>query len=140
MVFAVEEESQTVEQICLHFRVTDSGIGIPPDNQKAIFDTFVQADGSMTRNYGGTGLGLSISSRLTKLMGGRIWVDSEWGRGSTFNFTVHFGVQKEPHSPSEIDESHGNQTCQTAASENLHILLAEDNIINQKVFVRMLEK
>jgi two-component system, sensor histidine kinase and response regulator len=76
--------------VILHFRVTDSGIGIPKEKQSMIFEAFTQADSSTTRNYGGTGLGLAITTRLVMLMEGKLWVDSEWGQGSTFHFTVTF--------------------------------------------------
>ncbi len=86
----VETQEQSGVRVILHFRVTDSGIGIPKEKQSMIFEAFTQADSSTTRNYGGTGLGLAITTRLVTLMEGKLWVESEWGRGSTFHFTVTF--------------------------------------------------
>ena len=88
----VGADEQRETDVVLHVRVTDTGIGIPRDKQRAIFDAFTQADGSITRQFGGTGLGLSIASRLVTLMGGRMWVESEIGRGATFHFTLPLRV------------------------------------------------
>ncbi len=83
----------------LHFSISDTGIGIPPEKFDMIFDNFRQVDGSMTRRYGGTGLGLSICKSLCTLMGGHIWVESEAGKGSTFHFTLKLGVQRDKPVP-----------------------------------------
>lgn len=85
----------------LHFEVEDTGIGIPQERQEKIFDSFAQAESSTSRRYGGTGLGLAITARLVKMMGGRIWVESEPGEGSVFHFTLAAGAASEPEEPLE---------------------------------------
>ena len=95
VTLSVETEFQTDWEATLRFTVKDTGIGIPPDRQEAIFSAFAQADNSMTRKYGGTGLGLTISRRITEMLGGRIWVESELGKGSSFHFTARFGLAVE---------------------------------------------
>ncbi len=92
---SVARESESAGHMLLRFTVADTGIGIPPERQKEIFSSFTQADNSTTRRYGGTGLGLTISHRLTEMLGGQIWVDSEPGKGSSFHFTARFGTAGE---------------------------------------------
>ncbi|MFB3766673.1 MAG: ATP-binding protein [Methanotrichaceae archaeon] len=123
----------------LHFAVQDTGIGIPQDRMNSLFQSFSQLDMSASRKYGGTGLGLAISKRLVELMGGNIWVESEPGRGSTFHFTIVVGVPLNgSHLPAAKRIHH---TCmQTDQLSSLKLLLAEDNLINQNVALRMLKK
>ncbi len=92
VILAVENDPDSSTPGHLRFSVTDTGIGIAPHKRDQVFHAFTQADGSINRKYGGTGLGLAISKRLVELMGGRIWLESEVGRGSTFYFTVELGV------------------------------------------------
>jgi len=92
----VRMDAQTGNRATVHFAVRDTGIGIPLEKQKLVFHAFEQADTSTTRRFGGTGLGLSISRRLVEMMGGRIWVESELGSGSTFHFVVPFEPGEQP--------------------------------------------
>jgi two-component system sensor histidine kinase/response regulator len=85
---AVTVETWPEDSALLHFSVRDTGVGVPQDKQKIIFEAFTQVDGSTTRKFGGTGLGLSIASRLVEMMGGRIWMESAAHTGSTFHFTA----------------------------------------------------
>jgi PAS domain S-box-containing protein len=90
VVLAVQKEAEAPRELCLHFTVRDTGIGIPPEKQQVVFEPFAQVDGSSKRRFSGTGLGLAISSRIVEMMGGRIWLESEVGKGSTFHFTACF--------------------------------------------------
>jgi signal transduction histidine kinase len=95
VTLSVQRESQDGVHMIVRFTVKDTGIGIPPERQKEIFSSFTQVDSSITRRYGGTGLGLTISRRLTEILGGRMWVESEPGKGSSFHFTARLGTSME---------------------------------------------
>ncbi len=134
----IEQNAQENQEdtVSLHFYVSDTGIGIPEDKLKSIFESFTQADGSTTRKFGGTGLGLTISRKLVSMMDGKIWAESQVGKGSIFHFTAHFGInhqvthtvmQKSDNRPLTLERS-------------IHILLAEDNIVNQKVALGTLKR
>jgi PAS domain S-box-containing protein len=124
VVLLIENDAEADESGYLRFTVSDTGIGLPPDKLDSIFSSFTQADPSTSRKYGGTGLGLSISQRLTMLMGGRIWVESELGKGSKFIFTLPFGLA------SRVDI-----TTKVALPEltGLRVLVVDDNATNRLI-------
>jgi len=122
----------------VQFAVKDTGIGIPEDKIGQLFRSFSQVDASIARRYGGTGLGLAISRRLAELMGGKIWVESEVGKGSTFHFTIL--VEPTLLEPIEIGGSFSKVDVHGDLDKDLSILLAEDNLVNQIVTKRMLDK
>jgi PAS domain S-box-containing protein len=119
----------------LHCAVRDTGIGISPQKQRAIFLPFEQADGSTSRRHGGTGLGLAICSQLVALMHGAIWVESEPGQGSTFHFTAQF-ILPEDRPPAAEARTAGAEQPLAA----LHVLVVEDNAVNSMLAARMLER
>jgi signal transduction histidine kinase/CheY-like chemotaxis protein len=127
----VEGDRITPADLILHIAVRDSGVGIPKEKQQAIFEAFTHADASTTRMYGGTGLGLAICLRLVSLMGGRMWLESRPGAGTTFHLTIPVGV----------DESHERAKPDTVAGPRagLRILVAEDNMVSRKLLTRLLE-
>ena len=125
----------------LHFEVSDTGIGIPPEQHASIFEPFWQADGSHTRRHGGTGLGLTICSRFVQMMQGRIWVESEPGKGSRFHVVVPYACAAEPASEAvpRVPAGEQRQVAAPISGARMNILLAEDNIVNQKLAVRLLQ-
>ena len=118
-------EGCQAHQLGVHFSIADSGIGIAPGKIESIFDAFSQEDSTITRKYGGTGLGLTISARLAEMLGGRIWVDSEVGRGSTFHFTGLF----------ERDSTHQAPSC-VSQLPGRRVLLVDDNPVNLLILSR----
>jgi CheY-like chemotaxis protein/HPt (histidine-containing phosphotransfer) domain-containing protein len=137
----VRAESTEGSKVTLCFSVEDTGIGIPPEKHRMIFEPFTQADGSTTRKYGGTGLGLSICSGLVELMGGRIWVESEVGLGSAFYFTLTLDLPR-PAPANEPARSPfvAQDRSKDGAKRKLRILVAEDNSVNQRLATRLLER
>src|SRR5262245_31256646 len=109
--------------IVIHVSVCDTGIGIPEEKRRLIFEPFTQSDGSTTRLYGGTGLGLSIAKQLVELLGGQLWVESGVGHGSTFHFTARFGI------PTQTIES--TPLAHIAQLQELPLLIVDDNAVHR---------
>ncbi|MBF0550809.1 MAG: PAS domain S-box protein, partial [Deltaproteobacteria bacterium] len=131
VVLEVESSVQTDDAVALHFCVRDTGIGISDDKIDKIFEPFIQSDNFITREYGGTGLGLTICSKLVSLMGGRIWVDSEVGKGSTFCFDIRLGIPKGEDVetiPTDFEKLRG-----------LKVLVVDDNATNRRILNEMLQ-
>jgi signal transduction histidine kinase/DNA-binding response OmpR family regulator len=131
VLLRIEKQEEAEEHVTLHFAVSDTGPGIPTEKQQAIFEAFTQADNSTSRKFGGTGLGLAISARLAEAMGGRIWVESEPGLGSTFHFGAPFGLplKREPIPSSELV---------LGALVGLAVLVVDDNATSRRILQEML--
>ncbi|MCA9734377.1 response regulator [candidate division KSB1 bacterium] len=143
VILTVKLQEETPSQLSLKFNIADTGIGIPKDRLNKLFKSFSQVDSSTTRKYGGTGLGLVISQKLVELMHGEIGVTSKINEGSNFWFTLT--LQKQTDNKFSINESLpitavAKQNLGKAINGNLRILLAEDNIINQKVAFKLLDR
>ncbi len=127
----VKQEIISNSEISLHISVKDTGIGIPPQKQKVIFNPFQQADGSTSRRFGGTGLGLAVSAQLVELMKGKIWLESIPDKGSTFHFTAQFNIL--PDTDSNI------QTLPEIDVSGVRVLVVDDNSTSRKILKEMLE-
>jgi len=130
ILLTVNQESQMVESSRLHFAIKDTGIGIAPEQKNVILQAFTQGDGSSTRRHGGLGLGLTIADRLARLMGGRIWLESEPGKGSTFHFAVT--LKNGPEQDSNFD------SLNVEALAGMTVLIVDDNSMNRRVLRKML--
>ena len=129
VLIEVSEEQRHADCTMLHFAITDTGIGIAPEQQSSVFEAFIQADGSTTRRFGGTGLGLTISVNLVRMMGGRFWLESELGVGSTFHFTIACDIAALPAQPQADPRLDG-----------VPVLIVDDNAVNRRIFEEQLTR
>src|SRR5208282_2024161 len=129
VVVGVEKDPGAYEPGALRFSVCDTGIGIPQGKMEAVFESFTQVDSSITRRYGGSGLGLAICKRLVELMDGRIWLESESGKGSIFYFTL--GLRVQPQARSKEPEIN---------LKNFKILVADDSASHRGILRDLLER
>ena len=129
----VSIDEQHSEHTVLHFAVRDTGIGIPSDKLHSIFDPFTQADSSTTRKFGGTGLGLSISMRLVQMMGGRIWVNTELGKGTEFHFVT-------PLKPGDLRALENSGVAPPEVLRGVKVLVVDDNSTNRRILEGMLKR
>jgi two-component system, sensor histidine kinase and response regulator len=130
VLLAVGRQQDSVDGLCLHFEIRDTGIGIAREKQQLIFEAFSQADGSTTRDFGGTGLGLTISSRLVKMMRGRLWVVSKPGQGSCFHFTAHFSPAHNVDHLFPFD---------AGFLAGVPVLIVDDNATNRRILTLQLQ-
>jgi CheY-like chemotaxis protein len=130
VLLEVRQDAHNEGSTMLHFEVADTGIGVAPEKHATIFEAFSQADGSTTRRFGGTGLGLTISATLVRMMGGRIWIESEPGHGSTFHFTAAFDV-------AELSASKASSEPLLA---ELPVLIVDDNPVNRRILLGQLTR
>ncbi len=131
IVVRAELESHQGDAVSLHFEISDTGIGIAYEQQQRIFDAFTQADGSSTRKYGGTGLGLTISKKLVEMMHGRIWVESQMGKGSVFHLTAPFPLGN-PATPTPAIDS--------ISLKGIPVMVVDDNFTVRRIMRDMLEE
>jgi signal transduction histidine kinase/DNA-binding response OmpR family regulator len=134
VVLSVESDAHAAHDAILRFIVSDTGIGVAQGQKEAIFKPFVQADGSTTREYGGTGLGLAISTTLITLLGGRIWMESEPGKGSAFCFTVPFGLQQ------VLEPEASTSGAQRMGLRDMPILVVDDHPATLRILAATLRR